>query len=292
MKRASVRDLQVAYTEQGEGERPFVLVHGYSGCRQDFDPVLPELAELGRTVVPDLRGHGQTSRAQDVTRYSLDGLVEDLRAFLDALKIKRCDLLGHSMGGMVTLRFALAHPERLSSLVLMNTTPRGLDDVDRESFARAWAIARSAGMATLQRALQSHLASDPDRAPSDQRCEAEWGERYWLHHQRRFHSMDPEAYARLGPAMLDPVPVTDRLGEIDLPTLVIVGAEDAPFLAAADLLEQGIPGAVRVTLPDAAHHPQRENSAGWLAAVSDHLARARGLTAGRETSARASRGSP
>ena len=81
--------------------------------------------------------------------------------------------------------------------------------------------------------------------------------------------------------MLDETPVTDRLGEIALPTLVLVGAEDTQFLEAADLLERGIPGAVRVTLPDAGHHPQRENKPAWLAAVGDHLAGARGLTPDR-----------
>jgi len=292
MERASVRDLKVAYTEQGEGERAFVLLHGYSGCRQDFDPVLGELAASGRTLVPDLRGHGGTSRSPDPARYCFAELVKDLRAFLDARKVRRCDLLGHSMGGMVALRFALAHPERLHSLVLMSTTPRGLDGIERDAFTTAWAVARSAGMETLQKALQARLVNDPERPASDQRCETEWGEGYWNHHRRRFRTMDPEAYARLGPAMLDETPVTDRLGEIAMPTLVLVGAEDEPFLEAADLLERGIYGATRVTLPDAAHHPQRENKAAWLAAVGDHLASVRAVSPGRESAARASRDSP
>ncbi len=275
LEQIRVRDLEVAYTEEGEGAQAFVLLHGYSGCRHDFEPVIAELGNWGRTIVPDLRGHGQTSRPQESSRYSFEELVHDVRGLLDALGIERCDLLGHSMGGMVALRFALDHPERLRSLVLMNTTPRGLEGIDRESFARAWAVARSAGMVTLQRALQSHLASDPSRAAADERCEAEWGERYWNHHRRRFHSMDPEAYAHLGPVMLDSPPVTDRLGEIGVPTLVIVGEEDKPFLAASDLLEERIPGAVRVTVPEAAHQPQRENRESWLAAIRAHLTRAR-----------------
>ncbi len=292
MKRVAVRDIQVAYNEQGEGGRAFVLLHGYSGCRQDFDPVLGELAGLGRTLVPDLRGHGGTSRSPDPARYRFDQLVKDLRGFLDAMKIRRCDLLGHSMGGMLALRFALTHPDRLHSLVLMNTTPRALEGIDREAFTTAWAVARSAGMETLQKALAARLKNDPERAPSDQRCEAEWGERYWNHHRLRFRTMDPEAYAQLGPAMLDEPPVTDRLAEITLPALVLVGAEDDMFLAATDALERGIYGATRVTLPDAAHHPHRENKPAWLAAVGDHLARVRAVTPDRESAARASRGSP
>lgn len=293
LKKVRARDIEIAYSEEGEGDRAFVLLHGYSGCRQDFDPVLPELASLGRTLAPDLRGHGQTSRSSQSASYTYDELIADVRAFLDAMKIRRCDLLGHSMGGMVAVRFALVHPERVHSLVMMNTTPRGLDGVDREGFSRAWAVARSAGMVVLQKALESHLAADPDRPPSDRRCETEWGDRYWQHHRRRFHSMDPEAYAQLGPMMLDAPAVTDRLGEIDRPTLVMVGAEDTSFLAAAEVLEQGIPGAVRVTIPEAGHHPHRENKEAWVGAIRSHLTRVRDsdTTPGRGTPARASRGS-
>ncbi len=292
MKRVRVRDIEVAYTEAGEGERAFVLLHGYSGCRQDFDPVLEELAGFGRTLVPDLRGHGGTSRSPDPGRYRFDELVKDVRGFLDAMKIRRCDLLGHSMGGMLALRFALAHPNRLHSRVLMNTTPHALEGVDREAFTTAWAVARSAGMESLQKALEARLKNDPERAPSDARCEEEWGARYWSHHRLRFRSMDPEAYARLGPAMLDETPVTDRLCDIAMPVLVLVGEEDEQFLAATDALERGIYGATRVTLPDAAHHPHRENKPAWLAAVGDHLSSVRAINPDLGTSARASRGSP
>jgi pimeloyl-ACP methyl ester carboxylesterase len=87
--------------------------------------------------------------------------------------------------------------------------------------------------------------------------------------------MDPVGYQCLGMLMMQQVPVVDRLKQIGCPTTVIVGADDVEFLAGADALSEGIAGAVRVTLPDAGHHPHMESPKAWLAAIRDHLERAR-----------------
>jgi pimeloyl-ACP methyl ester carboxylesterase len=72
--------------------------------------------------------------------------------------------------------------------------------------------------------------------------------------------------------MLDQEPLLARLGEIRCPVLVLVGAADGAFVAAADVLAKGIPGARHVVIPGAAHHPHRDNPSAWLAAVEAHLA--------------------
>jgi len=122
-KRLRVGDIEMAYEEAGSGERPFVLVYGFTGSRDDFSDVLPELGELGHTVILDQRGHGDSTNTRDRSTCHFAQLQEDLLGFLDAMGIERCELLGHSMGGVVGLRFALDHPERVASLVLMDTTP-------------------------------------------------------------------------------------------------------------------------------------------------------------------------
>ena len=71
-------------------------------------------------------------------------------------------------------------------------------------------------------------------------------------------------------------PVTARLAEIACPTTILVGADDAEFLPGGDALEGGIHHALRVTVPDAGHHPHMENPRVWLAALREHLSRARG----------------
>ncbi len=272
--RVEADGLEIVYDEIGAGTRSFVLVHGYSGCRHDFEAAYPRLAALGRVLIPDLPGHGDSARGEPEA-YTLETGVAGLLAFLDALSIERCDLLGHSMGGMLALRLALAHPERVASLVLMNTTPRAPEGLDLDAFALARKVAREAGMETLQKLLQAHLQASPERAAAERRAAEREGERYWEHHRRRFHRMDPEAYARLGDAMLAQPSLEPRLGEIRCPTLVMVGEEDVHFRAPAETLAAAIPDAELIVLPDAEHHPQRENTEAWLAALRAHLARAR-----------------
>jgi pimeloyl-ACP methyl ester carboxylesterase len=271
----AVNGLRIAYDDLGRGARPFVLVHGFTGFRDDFREHLPALAALGRTVVYDHRGHGESTKTGDAASYTFDQLVDDLRGLLDALDVGRCDLLGHSMGGMIALRFALAYPERVASLVLMDTAGRAPDHMPRAPLAAAGAIARSDGMATLAALLRGRAADDPARPEVERRMERQLGEAFWERRRRRLVAMDSEAFAALALELIDQAPLIYRLGEITCPTLVIVGEQDAGFLAPAEELAHGIRRATRVTVPGAAHSPQLENPTAWLEAISEHLIRVR-----------------
>jgi pimeloyl-ACP methyl ester carboxylesterase len=248
------------------------MLHGLTGHRADFRPRLRELADTGRLLAPDLRGHGDFTRTGRAETCTFPQLVEDLRALLDAWEIPACDLLGHSFGGMVALRFVLAHPGRVASLIAMDTAPFCPAAYTPEFFAKAGAIARARGMAFLQERAEQHARSDPDPSASDRQTR-KWADRYWPHHRLRYRAMDPVAYGALGEAMTRQEPVTDRLGEIRCPVTVLVGGEDEEFLAGADALAEGIADARRVTLPDAGHHPQMESPRAWLEAVEAHLRR-------------------
>ena len=269
---------EIAYDEFGgaeSGARPLVLVHGLTGHRADWHERRRDLAGLGRSLAMDLRGHGDSTNTGDATGYCFQQLTEDLLEFLDALSIDRCDLLGHSVGGMVALRFTLAYPERVASLVAMNTAPFGPTGYSRKLFETSGAYAREHGMPALQARVEE-VAKSGKRPPSpaDRHLES-WADVYWPHHRRRYCAMDPLAYQELGCEMVDQPGVKDRLGEIVCPTLVLVGSDDSSFLPGADALEAGIPGALRVTIENAGHHPHQENPEAWTRALGDHLARVR-----------------
>lgn len=273
--RVAVNGVELAYEDRGGPGRPLVLVHGYTGSRRDFAARLPELARLGRTIALDLRGHGESSHAEPET-YTLARLADDLVGFLAAHRIERCDLLGHSLGGMVALRAALAHPERFASLVLMNTAARAPDGIPLETFRLARRIALESGMATLVDLMRERAPGDSGRTEADRRLEAEWGAAYWEEWRiPNFRAMDPEAYAALGREIVEQPSLLARLAAIRCPTLVMVGEGDHGFLTAAEELERGIPGARRVEIPRAGHQPQLENSSAWLAAIREHLAQVR-----------------
>ena len=270
-KRLALRDVDLSYIEAGRGPRPFVLLHGLTGHRDDFRPCIPELADLGRVFVPDLRGHGDFTQTGREETFTFAQLLTDTVALLDAWGVDRCHLLGHSFGGMVALRFALVHPERVDSLILMSTAPFSPESYTREMFEKAAAIARERGMVFVQEIVEKVTKDRRELSRADRQVE-KWGGTYWPHHRLRYSAMDPVGYGTLGLAMVEQESVAGRLAEIQHSTTVIVGADDEDFLEGADALEAGISKARRVTIPDAGHHPQMENPEAWLAAVRGHLA--------------------
>jgi pimeloyl-ACP methyl ester carboxylesterase len=275
-RHVAVGPLEIEYDDVGRGDRAFVLVHGFTGSRDDWADVLDELAPLGRTLAPDQRGHGGTTNPGVADGYTFEQLVADLAGFLDAVGAPRVDLLGHSLGGMVAQRFALEHPERLASLVLMDTAPGPLQVLPPGALEAAARIARESGTGALVPVMRQMAATDEKRPAATRRCEEAMGpERFWERIQRKMDAMDPEAFACLAALLGDHPATLPRLAEIACPTLVMVGAEDAPFLAASRALAAGIPRARLEVIRDAAHSPQLENRDAWLDAIRRHLGAAR-----------------
>jgi len=268
-RRVEINGIEVAVSEAGTGGLPLLLVHGFTGHRDDFLDHIPDLAEQRRVLAPDLRGHGSSTHTGRAETFDFDQLVDDLRELLDVLGIERCDLLGHSLGGMVTLRFTLTYPERVASLILLNTAPFAPDAYEPEVFVKAGAIALAKGMAGLQELVERSSRDAADPSPADRQAE-KWADRYWTHHRRRYREMDPAAYGALGAAMVGQESLVPRLADIRCPTTVIVGAEDRKFLHAADVMAEAIAGARRVTIPEAGHHPHMENPEAWLVAMREH----------------------
>jgi len=268
--------VHVVWDEEGEGDRPLVLVHGFTGSRKDFAPSLADLAEEGRVLAPALRGHADAHHAGEASAYTLDAAAGDLVAWLDALGIERCDLLGHSMGGFVVERVALEHPDRVASLLLMDTAGRAMAWMDPDLFDVGGKIAVEQGMETLHEMLRARADDDAHRTEADRRLEAEWGaERYWEWRRERVIGMDPHAIAPFGRALAEHPDWLDRLGAVRCPTLVLVGEHDTPFLECARELAEAIPDAEHVVLPEAGHQPQLESPEHWTDALREHLERVR-----------------
>lgn len=106
------------YVECGAG-RPMVLVHGFLGSTVNFHTVMERLAPHVRAVALDLPGFGYSDRPPDID-LSHTATAELLCAALDRLGIERTTVLGHSMGGLIAMRFAVAHPERVERLILVS----------------------------------------------------------------------------------------------------------------------------------------------------------------------------
>jgi 3-oxoadipate enol-lactonase len=266
-----VGDVQLRIAEAGEGGRPFLLVHGFTGAKEDFTDALDLLAARGwHAVAPDLRGHGDSDKPEGEDRYSLEIFAADLLGLVDALRWERLLLLGHSMGGMVAQHIAVTHRERLTGLVLMDTTHGPVDWVDQESFAMGRALVVEHGMAALLEAQKTRRDTDPLVSPASLRLlrerpgYEEFGDRKFLAaSEHMWLAMSAELRAQ-----------SDRLASLErvrVPTLVLVGEQDTPFIPHSERMAKTIPGARLAVIPDAGHSPQFENTDGWWAALGPFL---------------------
>lgn len=225
-----VGEVEIEVEEHGQGDRPFVLVHGFTGSRDDWKEQMAPLARLGRTIAVDQRGHGGSTNTGDATSYTFDRLAADLLGLLDALDVARCDLLGHSMGGMVALRAVLAAPERFGSLVLMDTAAGPIPFMPKSVLDGAAGLARAQGTAALAPLMRSQAGS-ASRPKAAAACEARMGsDEFWRRIETKLGQMDPEAFAAFGSQFAEDPGVEDRLGEISCPTLVLVGEQDSVFV--------------------------------------------------------------
>lgn len=137
-------DVKLSIAEAGAGQRPLLLLHGFTGAKEDFTDWLDPLAGAGwHAVAPDHRGHGTSSKPTSEDDYSFELLADDAGRLVDALGWNRFALLGYSMGGMVAQFIALGVPERIDALVLMDTGHGPVQNLDPQLVEAAVSIVRT-----------------------------------------------------------------------------------------------------------------------------------------------------
>src|SRR4051794_2038615 len=143
-------ELAVEISGRGPG---LVLVHGFGGAKEDFADHRDLFARDHTVVTFDHRGHGASDKPADPGAYSLDRLRADTLAVADASGLDRFRLLGHSMGGMVVRRIAVERSDRVSALVMMDTSPGPIPGFDPELMDLAADTALTQGKAALKELL-------------------------------------------------------------------------------------------------------------------------------------------
>jgi pimeloyl-ACP methyl ester carboxylesterase len=122
MGRADVNGLELHYGEHGSGGTPLILLHGGIAGGEIFDGIVPRLAARRRVIVPDLQGHGRTAHID--RRLRAEHLADDVAVLIEALGLERADVLGYSLGGAVTWRLAIQHPQRVRRIVVVSAACR------------------------------------------------------------------------------------------------------------------------------------------------------------------------
>ncbi|HJX61619.1 MAG TPA: alpha/beta fold hydrolase [Dehalococcoidia bacterium] len=261
------------YEDAGQGP-PVVLVHGHSADLRLWDLQVPALSEAGYRVIRyDVRGHGRSSVPP--SGYTWQNYALDLHDLLDRIAVPRAHVAGLSMGGGIALQFALDFPERVSSLVLVDSTLPGFDYSPEYGGA-------------IEELVAAVRAEGPRAA----------FERLWLTHPlfdgvrrfpERFELLQTMALAYAAADYLDETPhapperqAVDRLGpsvgrpvgpELRAPTLVMVGELDIPdFQIIAEVLAGNIAGARLQVIADSGHVPPLEQPQAFNQALLEFLA--------------------
>ncbi|WP_101834665.1 alpha/beta fold hydrolase [Frankia canadensis] len=254
-------------------DAPITLVHGIAGSAADWAAVAPDLAATRRVIAYDQRGHGASDRTPDgPAGYTFDLLLADLAAVLDAVGTEPVHLVGHSMGGVIALRYTLDHPERVRSLILVDTAAAPATATGPVARRLVGALL-DAGAAFLSARHAATATATATAMNDDPPALAHHGTNPAQHAAEGIGQIDPEALATLGRELGTYPSLVDRLGEIRVPTTVIVGEHDTGLRDAAATMAHTIPGAHLAVIAGADHSPQATRPLAWLTAVDDHLAR-------------------
>jgi 3-oxoadipate enol-lactonase len=261
--RITANGVGVDYEMTGRPGAPVVTFsHALATNQGIWAPQVAAAEAEYRVLRYDTRGHG----ASDVPAgpYTFPQLVEDTRDLLDGLGVKRTHFVGISMGGMVGQWLALMYPERLSSLVLCDTSARTAPEA-REVWDERVAVAAREGMA-------AHVEPSIGRwfTPSFAHAHPEIADPV----RAMIRATDPRGFIGCA-AALRGHDVLDRLSEIEIPTLIVVGEEDPGTpVAAAEAMHARIAGSELVVLPSASHLSNLEQTEAFNDALLSFLSRA------------------
>ncbi|GAA1274818.1 alpha/beta fold hydrolase [Saccharothrix xinjiangensis] len=263
-----VNDIDVAYDDKGGGT-PVLLVHGHPFNRSMWRPQVERFSEVYRFIVPDLRGYGETRLPVDETgavpdKTPLSAFADDLVALLDGLGLERVVLGGLSMGGQIAMEVHRAHPDRISAMILADTSPEADTPAGRRT-----------RRAVAERLLREGLAPYADEVldkmitPRNVRDLPEVA----AHVLRMMRGTSPGGAAAALRGRAERPDYAESLAEVSVPVLVVVGAEDeyTPVEVVRDM-HAVIPGSTLAIIDGAGHLPNLERPEAFNEVVGRFLA--------------------
>ena len=265
---ADIGDLRVRFLDWGGDGAPLLALHGLASSANWYDLVAPKLLDQFRIIVPDQRGHGQTTNAP--SGYDWKTLSDDLAGLLDHVGVETTSVMGHSWGGNVAINFAANYPERMKRLVMIDggflngrlrpgatweefshrVRPRDVSGDRDEFLGRLRTQMSSFWNSEIERIVQTMVYADDEGLIQD--------------------ILRPENHAQVIRAMWDD-PSSDTLPRIECPTLIVPAGPsperaDSDFAvmrremvaAAAESLKNGRVHWISDTIHDIGYHKPDE----------------------------------
>jgi 3-oxoadipate enol-lactonase len=258
----TVGDANLIYGDYGQGD-PLLLIHGGLGDRSMWDGQIQAFSARYRTVVPDLRGFGDSAPVPGSFSWT-----EDLRALMRHLDLGPTHVVGLSLGGSIAVDLVESYPELVRSLVLVGSGLRGFK-WSAEERARMEEADESGEGGDIAQAVELELQFWIDGRRPPGAMDQEIRERVRTMNQRAWET--PDAGAE--PRFLQDSP-RDLLARVQVPALIVLGEHDVQGIhTIGSVLASEIPAAETIIVPGAAHHPQMEQPAEFNRIVLDFLAR-------------------
>jgi pimeloyl-ACP methyl ester carboxylesterase len=241
--------VNIHYEVHGSGP-PLLLTHGYSSTSAMWQGQIAELSKQHKLILWDMRGHGQSDYPAEAAAYSEALTIGDMAALLDKAGASSAIVGGLSLGGYMSLAFYRVHPERVRALLIIDTGPGFKKDEARDAWNKR---AHDTGDRFEREGLEVLKSSSRERSSVVHR--------------------DASGLARAARGMLTQrdAGVIETLPQINVPSLVVVGADDTPFLAASDYMAAKIPGAQKVVIPSAGHASNIDQPQAFIDAVMPFL---------------------
>ena len=260
---------ELYYELHGDAGIPILFSCAYCTTHENWRSQVGPLVDAGaRVILWDFRGHGLSGAPHEPSRYSIEHVVSDMARVLDAVSPDEPVVLaGLSFGGLASIHYALAHPARTRALVLVDSGPGFKKPEAQERWTKQ--VARTAEVLTT-RGFDAFVRGKAAitcvgrflELPASKAAAA------------AIEKQDPQGLANFGIHIAGPAPaVIDELRSIACPALVVVGEEDKPYLAAAEVMAARIPNAEKHVIEGAAHIVNIEKTDAFNAVVVDFLNR-------------------
>lgn len=261
----NIDNANIYYEMAGEGT-PLVMIHAGVADSRQWNNEFVSFSESYRVVRYDLRGYGKSEPVDGEFSH-----LRDLVALLDALKIQEpVAIMGCSMGGGLAMDFALTHPSRVKALIMVDSGPSGLElDIEVPSKFADVEKAFEDGNLDLVAEIETQIWFDGTGRTPEQVNQTMRALLYEMNRIALAHEVK-----QLGKRLPNTeTPAVNRLQDLEIPVLIIVGSHDMPYtLAAANYMEDKIKLARKVTIEDAAHLPNMDQPQEFQRVVTDFLA--------------------
>ena len=244
MATININNITLGYTEAGDrNNRTIVFVHPLLWETKMFESLTSELARDFHVVAVDIHGHGQSGYRQPLT---LDEMTDDFHQLIKKLDLQNITWFGYSIGGMLGMRLALTHPETIDSLILMTTNVLPDEPEIKKQTLKLWELFRDGHRSDIAEPALAYFF-----AKKTYENQPELVEQY-RNHLVNFQDVGGMFEAAL--AAFERDDISNKIGAIKVPTLVIAGSEDPSATAQeAEFIASCIPNAQLKIVEDANH---------------------------------------